>query len=61
MVSRCLRTGWGIDISRGGMRLFKTMLDADPDLFIHVGDTIYADGPLREEVPLDDGRCGATW
>ena len=47
--------GWGIDSSRGGMRLFKTMLDADPDLFIHVGDTIYADGPLREEVPLDDG------
>ena len=47
--------GWGIDTSRGGMRLFKTMLDADPDLFIHVGDTIYADGPLREEVPLDDG------
>ena len=37
------------------MRLFKTMLDANPDLFIHVGDTIYADGPLREEVPLDDG------
>ena len=47
--------GWGIDTSRGGMRLFKTMLDADPDLFIHVGDTIYADGPLREEVPLEDG------
>lgn len=47
--------GWGIDASRGGMRLFKTMLDADPDLFVHVGDTIYADGPLREEVRLDDG------
>ena len=47
--------GWGIDRSRGGMRLFKTMLDTDPDLFVHVGDTIYADGPLREEVPLDDG------
>jgi alkaline phosphatase D len=47
--------GWGIDPLRGGMQLFKTMADADPDLFIHVGDTIYADGPLREEVPLDDG------
>ena len=47
--------GWGIDTARGGMRLFKTMLDAEPDLFVHVGDTIYADGPLREEVPLDDG------
>jgi alkaline phosphatase D len=47
--------GWGIDRARGGMRLFKTLADANPDLFIHVGDTIYADGPLREEVPLDDG------
>lgn len=47
--------GWGIDPSRGGMRLFATMAEANPDLFIHVGDTIYADGPLRAEVPLDDG------
>ena len=29
------------------MQLFKTMADANPDLFVHVGDTIYADGPLR--------------
>jgi alkaline phosphatase D len=47
--------GWGIDTARGGMRLFKTMADANPDLFVHVGDTIYADGPLAAEVPLDDG------
>ncbi|HUQ87124.1 MAG TPA: alkaline phosphatase D family protein [Vicinamibacterales bacterium] len=47
--------GWGIDPSRGGMRLFKTMADANPDLFVHVGDTIYADGPLRDQVTLDDG------
>jgi alkaline phosphatase D len=47
--------GWGIDTERGGMRLFATMADLNPDLFIHVGDTIYADGPLRAEVPLDDG------
>ena len=50
--------GWGIDRARGGMQLFKTMADARPDLFLHVGDTIYADGPLREEVALDDGT---TW
>jgi alkaline phosphatase D len=50
--------GWGIDVSRGGMQLFKTMLDARPDLFVHCGDTIYADGPLRETVALDDGT---TW
>ena len=47
--------GWGIDRSRGGMRLFATMADANPDLFVHVGDTIYADGPLAAEVKLDDG------
>ena len=47
--------GWGIDPARGGMQMFKTIADARPDLFIHVGDTIYADGPLREEVTLDDG------
>ena len=49
--------GWGIDPSRGGMRLFETMAEANPDLFIHVGDTIYADGPLAAEVKLDDGTA----
>ncbi len=47
--------GWGIDQSRGGMRLFETMRAANPDLFLNVGDTIYADQPLKESVPLDDG------
>lgn len=47
--------GWGIDRSRGGMRLFETMSKINPDLFVHVGDTIYADGPLSDEVTLDDG------
>ncbi len=47
--------GWGIDPARGGMRLFATMADTNPDLFVHVGDTIYADGPLAPEVKLDDG------
>jgi alkaline phosphatase D len=47
--------GWGIDQSRGGMKLFETMRAANPDLFLNVGDTIYADQPLRESVTLDDG------
>ncbi len=47
--------GWGIDTSRGGMTLFETMRATNPDLFINVGDTIYADQPLRESVTLDDG------
>ena len=47
--------GWGIDESRGGMRLFETMRAAEPDIFINLGDTIYADQPLQPEVRLDDG------
>ena len=47
--------GWGIDESRGGMRLYETMARHTPDLFIHSGDQIYADGPLKAEVTLDDG------
>ena len=47
--------GWGIDESRGGFRLYETMRAAQPDVFVHVGDTIYADQPLQAEVALDDG------
>ena len=38
------------------MRLYEAMRQAEPDVFIHAGDTIYADAPLRPEVKLDDGR-----
>jgi alkaline phosphatase D len=47
--------GWGIDTARGGMRLFETMRAAQPDVFLNVGDTIYADQPLNETVTLEDG------
>jgi alkaline phosphatase D len=47
--------GWGIDSARGGMRLFETMRAAGPDLFLNLGDTVYADQPLCESVALDDG------
>jgi alkaline phosphatase D len=47
--------GWGINPDFGGMRLYEAMLAAAPDLFVHCGDTIYADGPLQPEVTLDDG------
>lgn len=46
--------GWGIDQSRGGMKMFETMRRADADLFVHSGDTIYADGPIMESVTLPD-------
>ena len=47
--------GWGINPDWGGLRLYDVMRAAQPDLFIHCGDTIYADGPLQAEVKLDDG------
>jgi alkaline phosphatase D len=47
--------GWGINPDAGGMRLFDTMRKAGADVFLHVGDSIYADQPLKSEVTLDDG------
>ncbi|WP_284735672.1 alkaline phosphatase D family protein [Dongia deserti] len=47
--------GWGIDLDRGGMKAYATMLKHQPDFFIHCGDTVYADGPLAAEVDLPDG------
>ena len=48
--------GWGINREWGGLKLYETMRRAQPDVFINVGDTIYADQPLVAEVKLDDGR-----
>ncbi len=47
--------GWGINPDFGGMRIFETMRRLRPDFFIHSGDCIYADGPIRESVTLPDG------
>jgi alkaline phosphatase D len=40
--------GWGINPELGGLRIFETMRRSEPDFFIHCGDSIYADGPIRE-------------
>jgi alkaline phosphatase D len=47
--------GWGINPEFGGMRIYETMRRAEPDFFIHSGDTIYADSPILPEVALPDG------
>ncbi len=47
--------GWGIDLSRGGMRIFDSIRALSPDFFLHAGDQIYADGPLAAEMKLPDG------
>lgn len=48
--------GWGINPEAGGMRIFEAMRRRDPDFFLHSGDTIYADGPIPEQAPAEDGR-----
>ncbi|CAN7648206.1 alkaline phosphatase D family protein [Rhizobium sp. LjRoot254] len=45
--------GWGIDDK--GMYSYATIARHQPDFFLHSGDTIYADGPLKESVDLPDG------
>jgi alkaline phosphatase D len=50
--------GWGIDVGRGGMRAYATMLRAHPDFFIHSGDSIYADCPIPTRQVLPNGE---TW
>jgi alkaline phosphatase D len=50
--------GWGIDVSRGGMRSYAAMRRSEPDFFIHCGDNIYADCPIAAEQKLPDG---AIW
>lgn len=50
--------GYGSNPEMGGMKLYRSMMDAEPDFFIHSGDTIYADGPLAKTVTLADGT---TW
>lgn len=47
--------GFGIDLSRGGYRIYEAMRRMQPDVFIHQGDQIYADGPLQETVALPGG------
>jgi alkaline phosphatase D len=47
--------GWGINTEWGGLRMYETMRRAQPDFFIHTGDTIYADSPVQPEVRLADG------
>ncbi len=48
--------GWGINPEWGGYRVYDKMRSHNPDFFIHSGDQIYADGPIKEEVKTDDGR-----
>lgn len=45
--------GWGIDET--GMLTYSTIAGHAPDFFLHSGDTIYADGAMKDEVAFPDG------
>jgi alkaline phosphatase D len=47
--------GWGINPDWGGMKIYETMRQLNPDFFIHSGDYVYADNPVVAQVQLDDG------
>jgi len=47
--------GWGINPELGGMTIYESMRKLSPDFFVHSGDTIYADMPLKAERKLPDG------
>ncbi|MFA6300693.1 MAG: alkaline phosphatase D family protein [Nocardioides sp.] len=48
--------GWGINPDLGGLVGYRAMHETRPDFFVHAGDTIYADGPLAEQVTEPDGQ-----
>ncbi|WP_428000644.1 alkaline phosphatase D family protein [Acidovorax sp.] len=48
--------GFGINPDMGGMRMYDTMRRAEPDLFLHAGDTIYATTPLQAEKAVEGGQ-----
>lgn len=50
--------GWGINPDFGGMKIYETMRQEQPDFFVHCGDTVYADGPIAESVVAENG---AVW
>ncbi|HEY7649553.1 MAG TPA: alkaline phosphatase D family protein [Methylomirabilota bacterium] len=50
--------GWGINREWGGMKIYEAMRGLASDFFVHSGDMIYADGPIKTEVALPGG---AVW
>lgn len=48
--------GFGRNPDFGGMRGYAAIVAAQPDLFVHSGDMIYADNPIEATKRLDDGR-----
>ncbi|QDP97383.1 alkaline phosphatase [Microlunatus elymi] len=47
--------GWGIDVDRGGYRIFEQMRKLSPDFDICNGDNVYADDPIEATQLTHDG------
>ena len=48
--------GYGRNPEWGGLKGYAAIRNANPDVFVHSGDLIYADNPILAEKPLSDGR-----
>ena len=48
--------GYGINPDMGGLIMFESMRRLNLDAFLHCGDIVYADAPLREKK-----RAGSKW
>jgi len=49
-------TGWGINKSFGGMRIYEAMREIKPQFFIQSGDSVYSDGPILLSVTAENGH-----
>lgn len=50
--------GYGINPQFGGLRIYDAIRESGADLFVHCGDRIYADQPLKE---MKGGGKGRRW
>ena len=48
--------GWGINPAWGGMKCYASLHRQQPDFFVHAGDSIYADSPLKKSVEIAPGQ-----
>lgn len=48
--------GWGINEAFGGMKIYETMRQLQPQFFIQSGDNVYSDGPIPESKPAENGQ-----
>lgn len=48
--------GWGINEAFGGMKIYETMRQVQPQFFIQSGDNVYSDGPIPENRPAENGQ-----